>query len=185
MECQIGADVCVICRLGVNTADSRSVKQKGKETLLHYCELRADYALNEYLLNGSSDIHVHDLCYRTYTSKRRYEQQAGGGSSSDDVGHAKLLRSSVNSFSFKLNCFLCGQLIVVDSRHPDRSQVSKVCTTGMHESVLALCKQIIGTVVVHSLKLELAMSLTRPMAVCHIKKRIVRCIVCLTVYVIC
>jgi hypothetical protein len=59
------------------------------------------------------------------------------------VGHNKLLRSAINSLSFKSNKFLCGQLAVADGHYPDRSQVSKVglCTTEMCESALTLCKQ--------------------------------------------
>jgi hypothetical protein len=53
---------------------------------------------------------------------------------------AKLLRSSVDTFSFKSNCFLCGKP-AANSRHPDRCQVNRVCTTEMHASMIALCKQ--------------------------------------------
>jgi hypothetical protein len=45
------------------------------------------------------------------------------------------------SFDFKTNCFICGKLAVVDSKHPDRCAVSSVCTKSIYANMLKLCSQ--------------------------------------------
>jgi hypothetical protein len=78
--------------------------------------------LNDYLNSSPPLVCVHDACYWDYTNKRRYEQEADGETDMQDGLKAKLLRLSVETFSFKSNCFLCGKP-AADSRHPDRCQV--------------------------------------------------------------
>lgn len=110
----------------MNVDCSRSVRQKGRQTSLQYGLMRADNELNYYLKSGPPVVRVHEACYRDYTNKRRYGETETQGSVK-----VKLLRLSVNTSSFKLNSFLSGKP-AANCRHPDRSQVSGVCITGMH-----------------------------------------------------
>ncbi|ESO85472.1 hypothetical protein LOTGIDRAFT_154963 [Lottia gigantea] len=136
---------CFICfkELGQGVANVRS---KGLNTLIECSEKRGEDILQTFLqsrLNGPGvvKIRMHEVCRNEYTLARNVERAKKH--KSDDQGQAlpapKKLRSSLESFLWSEECFICGQIAQNDMRHPDRNPVFEVRTIEMRETILQAC----------------------------------------------
>ena len=62
-------EICIICKEKTSES-SVTVREKGKETLLHFSKLRKNGEL-EKVLNERTIVKVHATCRRDYTNVRR------------------------------------------------------------------------------------------------------------------
>ena len=126
---------------GVNFAEEvvdnpwRTLKDKGLQSLIRFANVNGDSCLYEYLSATPDQVSVHNRCHSQYTDKRRLEHSCPTG----DNEPTKKLRSSTPGFDWKEHCFLCGQHLNIDARHPDRSYVRRAQTLEMHRSVMTKC----------------------------------------------
>ena len=84
-------------------------------------------------------VRVHRSCPKDFTNKRRHEQQQCRNTDTSDDPAVKFLRSTVDIFNWKHDCFLCGQNADTDVRHPERNRVCVVETLEMREYILSCC----------------------------------------------
>ena len=75
---------------------------------------------------------MHKNCRRDYTRR-------SNSSAEHDIPSPKKLRSSLPSFNWKRDCILCDKLALLDTRHPERSQVHKITTLLFKGRLLECC----------------------------------------------
>jgi len=146
-ESQLSDKVCVICRvtLDVNMPHTWSQVGPSIDNLKHFSDLRNDHELSNYIVASPTAVRVHNSCRKSYTSKRRFEQEQRSSAAecldSTDCP-PKTLRSSVAvPFEWKTHCMLCGMLLKVDTKHPERSSVSDVETFEIRKTITDCCEQ--------------------------------------------
>ena len=98
---------CVICLKSFLSSEKVVVGSKGLNTLLHYCKLRECPDLESHISKCTEqnvEVLVHKDCRRKFTDmKRKFTFHADKASSSN--APSKRLRSSMEPFSWKDNCF--------------------------------------------------------------------------------
>ena len=140
-----GPENCVVCGLSFTDSveEKVTVRAKGLATLIHYSFLHKDGDLMNYLESEPEKVVVHIRCRNKYTKPRADVDRACDDSVQNP---AKRLRSSTEVFSFKTDCFLCGEFAVLDSRHPERNkQIHIAQTLGLRESILTKCDERLDT----------------------------------------
>ena len=83
------------------------LKSAGLERLIEYSQKHDDHELYNYLISKPQVVKVHNSCRRDFISKRRYEQKCSKVAGDDSPVKAKSLRSAMQSFVWKIHCFLC------------------------------------------------------------------------------
>ena len=106
---------CVMCRDCNRTDPLTELTGKGLDTLLHFSNLRRYVELNQYLKSKPGIVRVHSDCRREFTSKRRYEQHQRRNTASSDDPAVKHLRTKVDTFDWKHDCFYAVRLLTDDS----------------------------------------------------------------------
>lgn len=141
--CPLSASLCVICRRSLSSSndDWCNVSPRGLATIIEFSQLRGDTELANYLLAKPEVVSVHNECRRNYTNKRRYEQEQRSSASYDETEPVvKGLRSSGTEFAWKLSCFFCSSPVVIDDRHPDRTDGSVVQTLEIRDNMIRVCE---------------------------------------------
>jgi len=117
--------------------------QEGRERLMLCSSQRGDHELTEYLMSDPLSVHVHESCLKQYVNVPM--QQVKRPAVIDGVqetGKVKFMRSGVDTFDWKRNCFLCGKLAVRDERRPTaRTRVREAKTDKVMETILRLCEE--------------------------------------------
>ena len=122
---------------------STTVRAKGLATLIDYSFLHKDGDLMNYLEWEPEKVVVHIRCRKEFTKPRADVDRACDYSVQN---LAKKLRSSTEIFSFKTDCFLCGENAVLDSRHSERNkQIHIAQTLGLKESIFTKCDERLDT----------------------------------------
>ena len=120
-EEEFDSEKCVICLKSFLSSQKVVVGSKRLNTMLHYCKLREWSVLESYIskcIEQKAEVLVHKDCRRNFTDmKRKVTFHADEASSSNAPN--KRLRSSMEPFSWKVHCFLCGQAAKKDEKYPD------------------------------------------------------------------
>ena len=134
--------MCVICHVEFTSNPDEDVSEvsRGLQRLLEYSEKYKDVQLNQYLLGKPQVVKVHNSCRRNYISKRRYEQKCSKNDCDESAADSKCLRSTKDSFDWKIHCFFCSQPCVVDDFHAPNLELRHVETLEIRESTLEQCK---------------------------------------------
>ena len=138
-------DSCVICRVSFSSSTDTDVSEVGRglERLLQFSENFGDVELAQYLQTRPAIVRVHNRCRRNYTSKRRFDDKRSNDSAEPESSciQAKSLRSTVPSFRWKNDCFLCGEMCITcaEKRPQDEKKTRKVETLEIRENILKQC----------------------------------------------
>ena len=110
-------------------------KQSGKQTMLQYAtELELSDLCQR--ITDAIDLRIHSYCRMLL----RNEIQKRKNSSEHNELPKKSLRLSLEqSFDWKQNCFCCGQLCLIDERHPERNDSHLVETLHFRKKLLSVC----------------------------------------------
>ena len=138
-------DVCVICcKLFRTETGEKAVKvQEGRDRLMQCSSQREDRELSEYLMTNPLVVHVHESCRKEYVYVPvPHVKRPLITDDVEETGKVKFLRSAVESFDWKRNCFLCGKPAVKDTKHPgSRSKVREAKTDKVTQNMLRLCEE--------------------------------------------
>ena len=107
--CQnIDPNGCVIC---CHSSDEKlnKVLDRGLCTLIESCSKRGLQDLLMYLKSSPTAVYVHNSCRKRFTDSRAILKLSD--SNHEDCTSTKRLRSSNEGFDWKLNCFLCSQMV--------------------------------------------------------------------------
>ena len=139
---ELNENVCVICRVEFISSTDKDVSEvsRGLQRLLEYSEKYNDVQLTQYLLSKPPVVKVHNSCRRNYISKRRYEQKCRKNDTDESAADSKFLRSTKDSFDWKVHCFFCSQPCVVDDMHSPNLELRHVETLEIRENTLEQCK---------------------------------------------
>ena len=104
----------------------------GLPNLIEYCRLRRNWALHSYLIQQNSSsppgiVHVHPQCRRSFVDPKRLK--ALDEQPQTPSPKKQKLRSANDEFQWKVNCFLCGKVVLFDHKHPDRYNDSRIVRT--------------------------------------------------------
>ena len=113
------------------------VGEKGIQSLLNFCKLRQNESIEERLerdVEAAAQILVHKSCRRDFTDKKRSFRT--NEVTASDEPRPKLLRSSIGSYDFKSQCFLCGRSSTKDTKHPERNTIHVVTLLDFHRNLL-------------------------------------------------
>jgi len=111
--------------------------KKGLESLIQASVVRGDEVLTSDLQGAEPGTKfVHPECRKRYTDKRRLV----GNDQCASENNAKRLRSGEDSFQWKGNYFLCGE-VALDNRHPNRTEIYEVRTLELRERFMKLCEE--------------------------------------------
>ena len=103
---------CIIC--SKETVEEYSaLSSRGMGAMLKSCEVRETVLLN-YLSLGQEKFSIHNSCKKSFTDPRQHKKIKVDKSKCST--QSRVLRSSVESFSWKTKCFLCTEAATVD-RH--------------------------------------------------------------------
>ena len=143
MDFVYGESECVICRkgFGVDANDKPVRVTEGRNRLMECCFKRGDNGLGVYLASNPAVVNVHEDCRREYhyIASQQLKRCASANDVSDDGEKVKFLRSSVESFQWKQNCFLCGKSAPIDRKHPNRSAVHLVQSDHIMQNMMSIC----------------------------------------------
>ena len=94
---------CCICK----KSDTKLISvNRGVSAFIEYSKLRKDEQLEPFLeesIRLNIQVYVHEECRRWYNNKRRLTVKSNGM-----VKKKKETRQSIESFDWRINCFLCG-----------------------------------------------------------------------------
>lgn len=107
----MSSDKCFICDKDLNDGTVKLVKEKGIETLRDASKRRIDG--KGAVLAGKKSINVHQGCQKSYINERMISAQLKKAAK-PSTSFLQLRSSSVNEFSFKTHCFVCGTHIPED-----------------------------------------------------------------------
>ncbi|KAG1661213.1 Transient receptor potential cation channel subfamily A member 1 [Nymphon striatum] len=121
-----------------------------QSTPLHRAAAFSHIEIVEYLLmsikerlerdvEAAAQILVHKSCRRDFTDKKRIFTT--NEVTANDDPRPKLLRSSIGSFNFKSQCFLCGRSSTKDTKHPERNTIYVVTLLDFHRNLLEKCRR--------------------------------------------
>ncbi|KAG1706958.1 hypothetical protein GQR58_003582 [Nymphon striatum] len=105
-------------------------------------EFRQSFSLTKRLerdVEAAAQILVHKSCRRDFTDKKRIFTT--NEVTANDDPRPKLLRSSIGSFNFKSQCFLCGRSSTKDTKHPERNTIHVVTLLDFHRNLLEKCRR--------------------------------------------
>ena len=131
---------CVIC-LQIFSAEFPPIQvgKKGLDTLINYSERRNFMNLKNYLIKKCSceevKVLVHKNCRRDFTDIKRALQIT-----EQTPQQSKRLRSSMEPFHWKTNCFLCTKEAIIDRKHPDRNKICNAATIPFRNKILEHCR---------------------------------------------
>jgi len=118
--------MCVICRIPFSESNDVDISEVGRglDKLIEVSGKYKDTELNKYLETKPPVVKVHNSCRRNYTKKRRLETKSVTGvADSDSAVKPKSLRSSTPSFDFKMHCFFCNKLCIVNDRLGNKDKI--------------------------------------------------------------
>jgi len=113
----------------------RILRDKGLQSLIRFANIHGDNGLYDYLSSTTNQVAVHSSCHSQYTNKRHLQHSHP----SADQEPSKKLRSTTPDFDWKQHCFLCGEQLHIDPRHPERSDGRQAQTLEIHQSVMTKC----------------------------------------------
>ena len=94
---------CYVCK----KSDTKLFSvNRGASALIEYSKLRKDEQLEQFLeesIRLNIQVHVHGECRGWYNNKRKLTVESSG-----TVKKKKETRQSIESFDWRINCFLCG-----------------------------------------------------------------------------
>ena len=129
---------CVICCKEFNDENPQVEVGWGIHTLIKYCKLRKYDELMITLQNhiqNEKTVYVHKKCRRDFTDTKR----AFKFHSDSQAAPAKRLRSSIQSYTWEDQCFLCARSAVKDEKHPNRKSIHKVTLIDLHSKLVEIC----------------------------------------------
>ena len=126
---------CVLCQGDFRSEKCSKMYKKGIDTLAAVSSMRGDSELTERLKSAPTGLLIHASCRRDYTKKRHLENVDDGASP-----RSRKLRSSLSSFNWKTNCFLCGTEAAPDLKHPNRDLIIRVRTFEIRARMLKVCE---------------------------------------------
>ena len=143
MSNELSISTCVICRADISNDTDVATVSPGLNKLIEFSQKYGHSELNEYLLSRPSVVKVRNKYRNSYTNEQKLKQalKRASEANSEEVAKPKLLRSTVVSFDWKVQCFFCKETCVIDSRHPDRSNQRRVATLTIIDSVLRRCEE--------------------------------------------
>ena len=126
--------------------DRQKVYKKGLDKLIDVSSLRGDTDLHNYLRTKSQtlpvdNVYVHKRCRADYTRDPEGDMRRATNKSKNTESGAKRLQSSLSSFDWIGDCFLCGKPAIIDAKRPDRQPVPKLTLIHFRESVLKQCEK--------------------------------------------
>ena len=128
---------CIVCQKWSENDDVSFLSARGLDTLRESAESRNDEVIKERLIVASKSTtgktFIHNSCRRKYNDKRSLSQLSSVDSES------KRLRSSVTTFNWREDCFICGDAAVKDVKHPERCPVRMVETLSLKQTIVDLC----------------------------------------------
>ena len=143
MEEESKSEKCIICLEGFTVQNPKiCVGEKGIQSLLNFCKLRQNESIEERLgrdVEAAAQILVHKSCRRDFTDKKR--SFTTNEVTASDEPRPKLLRSSIGSYDFKSQCFLCGRSSTKDTKHPERNTIHVVTLLDFHRNLLEKCRR--------------------------------------------
>ena len=143
MEEESKSEKCIICLEGFTVQNPKiCVGEKGIQSLLNFCKLRQNESIEERLerdVEAAAQILVHKSCRRDFTDKKR--SFTTNEVTASDEPRPKLLRSSIGSYDFKSQCFLCGRSSTEDTKHPERNTIHVVTLLDFHRNLLEKCRR--------------------------------------------
>ena len=122
----------VCCGKGefTESAPSVQVHHKGLNTLIRISTERKLEELHNYL-QEIKHVFVHHNCRRKFVDTRKR--------STEGTFPSKKLRSSLDTFNWKLHCFLCAE--PVDLKHKDRDKVKSVMTLPLQSNMIGKARE--------------------------------------------
>lgn len=119
---------CIICRsvTSPSTSDSRLVtvvQERGRKTIIDSSIRRGDGDLTQYMACIPRIVNVHESCRILYNSERQCELHKRKSSCvvpDPSESKVKVLRSSIEEFDWKQDCFLCTKPAAFDPRNQSR-----------------------------------------------------------------
>lgn len=105
-------DLCFICEKTLSESDVVVVKERGVKTLLKSSELRGNRA-HTRILRTLSSVTVHGACQKNYINEKLIAAYCRKKDNEPQVASTSR-RSSIPTFNFKAQCFLCTEEITPD-----------------------------------------------------------------------
>ena len=125
---------CCICK----KSDTKLVSVNRVSALIEYSKLRKDEQLEQFLeesIRLNIQVHVHGECRRWYNNKRKLTVESSG------TVKKKEIRQSIESFDWRINCFLCRDTCIEDKKNPTRNRWHRACTLEIRTKMLDICSE--------------------------------------------
>jgi len=138
-ETTFDKDKCVICFQEFDDDNPHlQLSEKGISTLISHSKLRNHRMLKKHLkrcVRNNLKVLVHKICRRDFTDIKRPFTIVD---CSAQV-LSKKLRSSMDPFAWKENCFLCSKTASKDVKNPGRNNVCLATTIELRRKLLEQC----------------------------------------------
>ena len=147
---EMDPEACVICQESEPAEELSQIRSKGLKTLKEYCHIRKNTVLLKYLeeqeaITIPNKVLVHKGCRRDFTNPLRRSIELDQSSRNESSAIAKmavLRRSDCQSFDWKSCCIFCGDVLVIDKKHPDRNKpIHKVGVLLSKDTILKKCEE--------------------------------------------
>ncbi|KAG1655293.1 hypothetical protein GQR58_024613 [Nymphon striatum] len=130
---------CIICLKDFITDKIKvQVGEKGIQSLIKFSRIRKHENLEHQLkacTENNTIVSVHKNCRRDFTDIKR----TFTFSPNESPGPNKRLRSSIELFNWKGNCFLCAKRAVQDTKNPKRKSIHQVSTLELSKRLIERC----------------------------------------------
>ncbi|KAG1650221.1 hypothetical protein GQR58_028237 [Nymphon striatum] len=130
---------CIICLKDFITDKIKvQVGEKGIQSLIKFSRIRKHVNLKHQLkacTENNTIVSVHKNCHRDFTDIKR----TFTFSPNESPGPNKRLRSSIELFNWKGNCFLWAKRAVQDTKNPKRKSIHQVSTLELSKRLIEQC----------------------------------------------
>ena len=131
---------CIICLEGFTEENPKiKVGEKGIQTLLNFSKIRKIETVEQSLkanIEKIAAVLVHKNCRRDFTYIKRSLRITETTQDDRTPTSTKWLRSSIEPFNWKGQCFLCGKDTVQDKKNPTRKSFHQVTFIEFHKNII-------------------------------------------------